>query len=83
LFSSTPVPAPVPVQPAAAATSSQPPAISAYDTRNPEVKSSSFSSRKNQPPFTPPLRFKKFPILCPLMSKFYCKNSPLFFAPGM
>jgi hypothetical protein len=83
LFSSTPVPAPVPVQPAAAATSSQPPAISAYDTRNPEVKSSSFSSRKNQPPFTPLLRFKKFPILCPLMSKFYCKNSPLFFAPGM
>ena len=83
LSSSTPVPAPVPVQPTAAATSSQPPAISAYDTRNPEVKSSSFSSRKNQPPFAPPLRLKKFPILCPLMSKFYCKNSPLFFAPGM
>ncbi len=32
LFSSTPVPAPVPAQPPAAATSSQPPAISAYDT---------------------------------------------------
>jgi hypothetical protein len=29
-------------------TSSQPPAISAYEVRNPEVKSSSFSSRKNQ-----------------------------------
>jgi hypothetical protein len=64
LFSSTPVPVPVPVQPAAAATSSQPPAISAYDTRNPEVKSSSFSSRKNQPPFPPPPSVSKNSRFC-------------------
>jgi hypothetical protein len=82
LFSPTPVPAPVLIQPPAAATSSQPPTISAHDAWNPEVKSSSFSSRQNQP-FSPPPPFKKFPILCPLMSNFYCKNSPLSFAPGM
>ena len=81
LFSSTPVP--VPVQPAAAATSSQPPAISAYDTRNPEVKSSSFSSRNVQTPFAPPPPCKKFPILYLLISNFCFKNSPLSFAPGM
>jgi hypothetical protein len=83
LFSSPTVPAPVPIQLPAAATSSQPPAISAYEVWNPEVKSSSFSSRKNQSLLDPPPRFKKYPILCPLMSKFYCKSSPLFFAPGM
>jgi hypothetical protein len=55
LFSSPPVPAPVPIQLPAAATSSQPPAISAYLVRNPEVKSSSFSSRNNQSPLEPPL----------------------------
>ncbi len=55
LFSSTPVPAPAPVQLPAAATSSQPPAISVYYIRNPEVKSPSFSSRKNQSPLDPPL----------------------------
>jgi hypothetical protein len=83
LFISPPVPTPVLIQLPAAATSSQPPAISAYDIRNPEVKSSSFSSRKNQSLSDPPPRLKKYPILSPLMSKFYCKNSSLFFALGM
>jgi hypothetical protein len=55
LFCSLPVPALGPIQLPAAATSSQPPAISAYDIRNPEVKSSSFSSRKNQSQSDPPL----------------------------
>ncbi len=74
LFSSPLVQAPFQVQLPAAATSSQPPAISAYDIQNPEVKLSSFSSRKNQSPLDPPPpRLKKYPILCPLMSKFYCK----------
>jgi hypothetical protein len=59
LFSSPPVPAPVPIQLPAAATSSQPPAISAYEVRNPKVKSSSFSSRKNQSLLDPPPSFKK------------------------
>jgi hypothetical protein len=48
LSSSTPVPAPVLILPPTATTSSQPPAISTYQVRNPEVKSSSFSFRKNQ-----------------------------------
>ncbi len=67
----------------AAATSSQPPALSAHEVWNPEVKSSSFSSRKNQSLLDPPPLLKKYLILCLLMSKPYCKNSPLFFAPGM
>jgi hypothetical protein len=46
LFTSPLVPAPVPIQP---------PAISAYDIRNSEVKSSSLSSRKNQSLSDPPL----------------------------
>ncbi len=54
LFSSPPVPAPAPIQLPAAATSSQPPAISAYLVRNPEVKSSSLSSRNIQSPLDPP-----------------------------
>jgi hypothetical protein len=85
LFSFPPAPAPVPIQLPAAATSSQPPAISAHIVRNPEVKLSSFSSRENQSLFDPPppSSFQKYLILCLLMSKPYCKNSPLFFAPGM
>ncbi len=72
--------APVPIQLPAAATSSQPPAVSAHEVRNPELKSSSFSSRENQSLFNPPPPlFKKYLILCLLMSKPYCKNSPLFF----
>ncbi len=58
LFSSPPVPALVPVQLPATATSSQPPAISAYYSRNLVVKSSSFSSRKNQSLSDPPPRLK-------------------------
>ncbi len=41
LFSSPPVPAPVPILPHTAMTSSQPPAVSAYLAWNPKVKSSS------------------------------------------
>jgi hypothetical protein len=57
LFSFPPAPAPVPIQLPAVATSSQPPAISAHEVRNPEVKSSSFSSRENQSLLDPPLLF--------------------------
>ncbi len=53
LFSSPPVPATVPIQLPAAATSSQPPAISTHEVRNPEAKSSRFSSRKNQSQLDP------------------------------
>jgi hypothetical protein len=61
LSSSTPVPAPVLIQPPTATTSSQPPAISAYLVRNPEVKSSSFSFRENKSLLDPPPLFKKIP----------------------
>jgi hypothetical protein len=64
LFSSPPVSAPVPIQLPAVVTSSQPPAISAYEVRNPEVKLSSFSSRKNQSRLDPP-SFKKIPDSVP------------------
>ncbi len=65
LFSSPPVPASVPIQLPAAVTSSQPPAISAYLIRNPEVKSSSFISRKNQSLLDPPPSFQKLPDSVP------------------
>ncbi len=81
LFSFPPDPAPVPIQLPAAAASSQPPAISAHEVWNPEVKSCSFSCRENQS-LSPPL-LKKYLTLCLLMSKPYCKNSSLFFALGM
>jgi hypothetical protein len=58
LSSSTPVPAPVPIQPPTATTSSQPPAISAYLAQNPEVKSSSFSFRENKSLSDPPPVFQ-------------------------
>jgi hypothetical protein len=61
LSSSTPVPAPVPIQPPTATTSSQPPAISSYLVRNPEVKSSSFSFRENKFLLDPPPVFQKIP----------------------
>jgi hypothetical protein len=59
LSSSTPVPAPVLIQLPTATTSFQPPAISAYLVRNPEVKSSSFSVRENQSLLEPPPSYKK------------------------
>ncbi len=59
LFSSTPVPALVPIQLPTATTSAQPPAISAYLVRNPEVKSSSFSFRENQSLLDPPTSYQK------------------------
>jgi hypothetical protein len=82
----TPEPAPVPAKLPAAATSSQPPTISAHVVQNPEVKSPSFSSRENQSLLDPPPSYKiiiKYPILSLLMLKICCKNSPLFYAPGM
>jgi hypothetical protein len=82
LFSSTPVPAPVPVQPPAAATSSQPPAISAYDTRNPKVKLSSFSSRKNQPLLPLPPSFKKIPYSVPAEVKLLLQKFPSILRTG-
>ncbi len=47
LSSTTPIPAPVPVQLPTWMTSPQPPVISAHVVRNPEAKSSSFSLREN------------------------------------
>ncbi len=57
LSGSTPVPAPVLIQPPTATTSSQPPAISSYLVRNPEVKSSSFGFRENKSLLDPPTVF--------------------------
>jgi hypothetical protein len=65
LSSSTPVPAPVPIQPPTVTTSSQPPVISAYLVRNPEVKSSSFSFRENKSLIDPPPVFQKIPDSMP------------------
>ncbi len=65
LSSLTPVPAPVPIQPPTATTSSQPPAISAYLVWNPEVKSTSFSFRENKSPLDPPPVFPDVKILLP------------------
>jgi hypothetical protein len=82
LFSSPPVPAPAPIQLPAAATSSQPPAISAYDIRNPEVKPSSFSSRKNQSPLDPP-SLKKIPDSVPADVKNLLQKFPFILCTGM
>ncbi len=65
LFSLTPVTASVPILPPTATTSSQPPAVSTYLVRNPEVKLSSFSSRENQPLLDPPPSYKKIPDSLP------------------
>jgi hypothetical protein len=59
LSSLTLVPAPVLIQPPTATTSSQPPAISTYLVRNPEVKLSSFSFRENKSLLDSPPLFKK------------------------
>jgi hypothetical protein len=83
LFSFPPASAPVPIRLPVAVTSSQPLAISAHKVRNPKVKSSSFSSGENQSLSDPLFSFKKYLILCLLMSKSYCKNSSPFFAPGI
>jgi hypothetical protein len=84
LFSSPPVPAPVPIQLPTATTSSQPPAISAHVVWNPEVKSYSFSSMENQSLLDPPHSLQKIPDSLPtdvkaLLQKF----SRYFCAPGM
>ncbi len=54
LFRTPPAPVPVPIQLPIATTSTQHPAISALVVWNPEVKSSSFSSRDNQSLLDPP-----------------------------
>ncbi len=62
LFIFPQAPAPVPIMLPGVAISSQPPAISAHEVRNPEVKSSSFSSRENKSLLDPPpLLFSKIP----------------------
>jgi hypothetical protein len=65
LFSSPPSPALVPIQLPTATTSSQPSAISVHVVRNPEEKSSSFSSRENQSLLDPPPAFQKIPDSVP------------------
>jgi hypothetical protein len=65
LSSSTPVPAPILIPLPAATTSSQPPAVSAYLVRNPEVKSSSFSFRENQSLLDSPPSYQKMPDSVP------------------
>jgi hypothetical protein len=67
LSSSTPGPAPVLIPPPTATTSSQPPAVSADLVRNPEVMSSSFSSRENQSLLESQPSYKKFQIPCLMM----------------
>jgi hypothetical protein len=69
LYSSTLVPATVPIQLSTAMTSSQPPATSARVVRNPEVKSSSFSLRENQSLSDPPPSYKKC-LIPSLLQKF-------------
>ncbi len=79
LFSS---PALAPIQLPAAATSSQPPAISPYLVRNPEVKSSSFSSRNNQSPLDPPPSFQKIPDSVPTDVKTLLQKFPSILRTG-
>ncbi len=81
LFSSPLVPALVPIQLLAAATSSQPPAISAHKVQNPEVKSSSFSSRENKSLLDPPL-FKKIPDSVPTDVKTLLQKFPSILRTG-
>jgi hypothetical protein len=71
-----PVPALVVIQPPAATSSSQPPAISTHVVWNPEVKSSSFSLRENQSLLDPPPSLQKIPDSVPadvtnLLQKFH------------
>jgi hypothetical protein len=64
-------------------TSSQPPAVSAYVARNPEVKSSSFSSRENQSLSDPPPSYQNIPDSVPADVKTLLQKFPIFCAPGM
>ncbi len=82
LSSSTPVPTPVLIQPPTAMTSSQPPAISAYLVRNPEVKSSSFSFRKNKSLLDSPPLFQKIPDSVPDDVKILLQKFPSILCTG-
>jgi hypothetical protein len=82
LSSSTLVPGPVLILPPTATTSSQPPAISAYLVRNPEVKSSSFSFRENQSLSDPPPCFKKIPDSMPDDVKIILQKFPPILCTG-
>ncbi len=70
------VPAPILIPPPTATTSSQPPAVSAYLVRNPEVKSSSFSFRENQSQLDPPPSYQKIPNSVPDDAKNLLKKCP-------
>ncbi len=74
-------PAPVPIQLPAAVTSSQPPALSAHEVWNPEVKSSSFSSRENQS-VRPPSSFQKIPDSVPADVKTLLRKFPSILRTG-
>ncbi len=63
-------------------TSSQPPAISAHEVRNPEVKSSSFSSRENQSLLDPPSSFQKIPDSVPADVKTLLQKFPSILCNG-
>ncbi len=82
LSSSTPVLAPDPIQPSTATTSSQPPAISAYLVRNPEVKSSSFSFRENKSLSDPAPVFQKIPDSVPDDVKILLQKFPSILRTG-
>jgi hypothetical protein len=82
LFSFPPAPAPVPIKLPAAAIPSQPPAISAHEVRNPEVKSSSFSSRENKSLLDPPSSFKKIPDSVPADIKTLLQKFPSILRTG-
>ncbi len=81
LPTSTLVPAPVQIQLPAATTSSQPPAISAHVVRNPEVKSSSFSSRENRSLLDPP-SLQKIPDFLPADVKALFQKFPSILRTG-
>ncbi len=90
LPSAPPVPVLVPTQLPAQTNSSQPPAISAYVVRNPEVKSSSFGVRENQsikepPPLLPvfdPQQMQIIPDCVPTEVKILLQKFPYILGTG-
>ncbi len=83
LPTSTPVLALVQIQLPASTISSQPPLISADVVWNPEVKSSSFSSRENQSLLDPPPSLQKIPDSVPADVKALLQKFLFIYAPGM
>ncbi len=76
LSSSTLVRAPGLIPPPTVTTSSQPPVVSAYLVRNPEVKSFSFSFRENQSLLDSPPSYKKIPDSVPEDVKILLQKFP-------